>query len=166
MPEYETAPLNTWWMMTEKTPEKSVPKGNGLTAADTTPFLKLAKAECCNYVESGPRQIKQYCYNEPPESGKQCVLTQGHQCKWFVEAVLPRNPAMVEEWKMMLLRGSDPHKDEVKPAPRIILKSCSCGKLFKRKSPRQRFCDDCAKKNRARLSRITSKRHRENKVAA
>ena len=163
-PEYETAPLNTWWNKIKKTPEKQTAEGN--LSTDMTPFLKLAKAQCCNYAESGPHHIKHYCWLEPLQSQKECLLTRGLPCKRFVEAVLPRSPELAEEWKRMLLRQSDPDQDQVQREPRTIFLTCSCGKLFKRKSPRQSRCEECGKKNKARLSRITSQRNREKKVAA
>jgi hypothetical protein len=163
-PEYEIAPLNTWWLKTEKTPEKNPPERNLSLAM--APFQKLAKAECSNYSEFGPRHIKHYCSMQPPQSQKQCLLCQGYACSLFIERVLPLNPELAEEWKQMMSGRSDPHQDDVQPAPKALFKTCSCGKRFKRNSPRQSLCDECGKKNRARLSRITSQRHREKQVAA
>ena len=48
MPKYETVPLNTWWMQTEKTPEKRPPKGN--RSLDMTPFFKLVLRPSSNMI--------------------------------------------------------------------------------------------------------------------
>jgi len=162
--EYETAPLNTWW---NKTPKKEAKRQTEcVNSTDMPQFLKLAKKECANYSESGPRHIKNYCFMRPPQSQKQCLLCHGLPCSWFVEAVLPLSPELAEEWRRMISGRSDPDQDQVQQEPRTIFRTCSCGKLFKRNSPRQSLCDECGKKNRARLSRITSQKHREKQVAA
>ncbi len=122
---------------------------------DCGQFFKLAKAECCNYVESGPHKIKGYCCMEPGCSHR-CLLTSGNPCKWFVEAVLPLDPDLELEWQKLFAADS---------ARKSIFRTCECGKHFKPSSNRQQCCPECAEKSRKKGCRDRVRRHRAKHVA-
>lgn len=81
-------------------------------------FFRLAKAECANYQDTGPRKLKHYCCLEPgclepggndePGDRHQCSLHHrcslflGKRCKWFEEAVLPTDTNLFAEWMKMV----------------------------------------------------------------
>lgn len=123
-------------------------------AKDLSQFFKLAKNECCNYTPTGPFQQKHYCCLEPRQSDHQCMLYRDLACRWFVEAVLPRDEVLLAEWNRVRLHGADPE------LALELLRTCQCGKRFKVKSNRQRLCPECAKENRKKLTRNGMRRRR------
>jgi hypothetical protein len=126
-------------------------------AKDLSEFLKLARSECCNYSDTGPFRKRHYCWLEPEQSDKRCLLEAGLACKWFFEAVLPVDQDLLEEWQNLWNLTSDPV-----PFARAF-RTCRCGKRYKARSNRQRMCPECARENRKRLNRYSKRRERGKK---
>ena len=127
-------------------------------ARDLSEFFQLVRDECCNYSAAGPSEKKHYCYLEPSESDAQCLLSWDLRCKWFVEAVLPLEEDLQEEWQRAWLLRSDPSPQQG------TFRVCECGKRFKLKSNRQRMCPECSKTNRKKLTRNGMRRQRRKRV--
>ena len=125
---------------------------------DLGEFFNLARNECCNYSATGPSKIKHYCCIEPRQSDKQCLLSRDLGCKWFVEAVLPRDKDLHAEWQRVWLLRSDPSPTQE------TFRTCECGRRFKLKSNRQRMCPECSKANRKKLTRNGMRRQRVKRV--
>ena len=114
-------------------------------------FLKLASKQCCNFSSTGPMKISNYCWEGRGKNGI-CLLVDNKPCSWFINAVLPVHPKYLQEWQRLY--------------PAVDLKQilrCECGKSFKPRSNRQRFCSDCQDGNRKKILREAKRRERVRK---
>ena len=135
---------------------------NDKQTADLRPFFKLAQRECCNYSAIGPFQRKHYCCLEPRRTEYQCLLSHNLPCPWFVEATLPLDLELKEQWGKIHLMDSD--TDPPARSPRST-RTCTCGKLYLVKSNRQRMCPECSERNRKKLNRKASSRYRVKRLS-
>jgi hypothetical protein len=120
---------------------------------DLTNFFRLAKKECTNFSEIGPFKIKHYCYQEPIQTNHQCRLAHGIPCVHFAEAVLPWDQDLKHEW--LLMQSGTSTASAIQSGSTL----CECGKRFKTRSNRQKFCPACSKANRRKLNREAARRH-------
>lgn len=121
---------------------------------DLSEFFKMARNECCNYSLTGPFKKKHYCCLEPRQSDHQCLLFHNLGCRWFLQAVLPLDKDLQDEWQRVWLLRSDP------APPQETFRTCKCGKRFRAKSNRQRMCPECSKEHRKKLTRNGMRRQR------
>jgi len=119
-------------------------------------FTKIARGQCCNFSDIGPRRIRLYCCIEPRDSEKQCRIFHNIHCLWFEQAVLPVNATMMHEWKRIFQP-----EELVSPAAWVKSARCECGKLFRSRSNRQERCFECAVKDRRVKARARKQKQRE-----
>jgi len=132
-------------------------------------FFRMAKSDCCNYLENGPSGIKQFCYREPVKTNHQCLFVHDLKCSWFTDAVIRSadNRKHLPAWDAM---WSAPDEDQVEEAPAVekqpieMMKRCECGVRFKPRSNRQTRCDECAERERKILARERVRKHRRKPV--
>lgn len=120
-------------------------------------FFQFAKEHCCNYSASVPWGTKHYCWLEPQETKHACVLQFGKHCRWFLEAVLPLDPALQAEWQRLKKLEADP---DAPPQARRERTCPSCGTQFLPRSNRQLYCPDCGKQRRLEQLKKRVRRHR------
>lgn len=123
------------------------------------PFFRLAKNQCANFSEMGPRGVRHYCWIAR-ETGFQCSLVQNSRCKWLETAVLPANADLLHRWKRIF----EP-EEVVKTSGWTKSARCSCGKLFRSKSNRQQRCPECSKKHARIMARQRKQKQRASGVA-
>jgi hypothetical protein len=126
--------------------------GTSLQALFTKAF-EVAKKECCDFSEMGPRKIKSYCWTSKDH---QCQLLQNLTCEWFSVAVLPTNPDLAREWE----RAFKPEQATVISGAWVKSARCQCGRLFRSRSNRQIMCDEFSKKHRRIKQREYRSRNR------
>jgi hypothetical protein len=131
---------------------KDLPVSSG-EKPNLTNFFRLAKSNCTNYSEIGPSKIKHYCYQEPIQTNHQCRLAHGIPCVYFAEAVLPWDQDLKHEW--LLMQSGMSTASAIQSGSTL----CECGKRFKTRSNRQKFCPACSKANRRKLNREAARRH-------
>lgn len=118
-------------------------------------LARLARQNCANF-EGGE------CLIMP---GGQCVLEieadrlAANVCPYFMQAVLPADPALNDEYLNYFPRGY-PLKREKSGLPDVCER---CGNRYKRTSNRQKYCDRCRDEVRREQAkrRMRSKRIRD-----
>ncbi len=112
--------------------------------------------QCCNLFDDNHCVFK----------GKKCNIKEGRRCEYFEQSVLPVNKALKALYHMKY--EAEAHGDKLsKEKQKSIIQEnselikCKCGKEFKPKSNRQKYCDRCrkAKRNERQKILMKNKRH-------
>ncbi|WP_061570295.1 cysteine-rich VLP protein [Caldibacillus debilis] len=114
-------------------------------------LARLARQNCANY--EGGECLIQPC--------GQCIVEietdrlPANVCPYFMQAVLPADPALMDEYLDYFPRGYPLKKEKqnLKPCER-------CGELFEKRSNAAKYCDHCRKLNERDKARARKQKQR------
>ena len=114
---------------------------------------QLAKAECCNYLSTGPYGLPHYCLLY-----RRCrvVTAAKTPCAWFAEAVAPQDDQAQAEYRAVI-------SGEAPPMGRAQRRAVceTCGEVFGARANSAKYCSDsCRRVARKEQYRASKQRQR------